>query len=116
MVPIWIVKATASPASRPDGSRADQFITQCSRDRWNRTPSSIVCAIHEKAYIRTMATILTLDQQRTAGSAAEKVGGYAELIRLEIERRKAKGKGHIERDVRTGRVTFASKSKPAPTT
>lgn len=61
-----------------------------------------------------MATILTIDQQRTVGSAAEKVGGYAELIRLEIERRKAKGKGHIQRDATTGRVTFAIKSKPVP--
>jgi hypothetical protein len=57
-----------------------------------------------------MATILTIDQQRTAGSAARKVGGYAELIRLERERRAAKGGGHIERDASSGRISFTGKS------
>jgi hypothetical protein len=57
-----------------------------------------------------MATILTIDQQRTAGSAARKVGGYAELIRLERERRAAKGQGHIERDANSGRISFTDKS------
>ncbi|TVV71446.1 hypothetical protein [Sphingomonas solaris] len=56
-----------------------------------------------------MASILTIDQQRTAGSAAHKVGGYAELIRLERERRAAKGQGHIQKDT-SGRVVFAGKS------
>jgi len=57
-----------------------------------------------------MASILTIDQQRTAGSAARKVGGYSELIRLERERRAAKGHGHVERESGTGRVVFTGKS------
>ena len=60
-----------------------------------------------------MATILTIEQQRTAGSAARKVGGYAELIRLEGERRAAKGKGRVQREGATGRVIFSNKAEPA---
>lgn len=57
-----------------------------------------------------MASILTIDEQRRAGEAARKVGGYSELIRLEEERRAAKGFGRLERDPSSGRYSFA----PAP--
>lgn len=60
-----------------------------------------------------MATILTIDQQRTAGSAARKVGGYGELIRLEGERRAAKGQGVVQRDAGSGRFVFTKKSDAA---
>jgi hypothetical protein len=59
-----------------------------------------------------MASFLTLNQQRTAGAAARKAGGYDELIRLEKERRKAKGNGQVKRDASTGRVIFAAQKKP----
>ncbi len=62
-----------------------------------------------------MASILTIEQQRTAGSAANKVGGYAELIRLEGERRAAKGKGHIQREGSTGRIVFKDKAATSTT-
>ena len=61
-----------------------------------------------------MASILTIDQQRTAGSAAKKVGGYAELIRLETERRAAKGKGRVQREGTTGRFVFSDKAEATP--
>ena len=73
---------------------------------------SVVYQREERVYILHMATILTIDQQRTAGSAAKKVGGYAELIRLEGERRAAKGKGHVQREAGTGRFVFSNLSKP----
>lgn len=57
-------------------------------------------------YIALMATIMTIGEQRRAGEAARKVGGYSELIRLETERREAKGKGHVVRDVSNGRYSF----------
>ncbi|AYO75514.1 MULTISPECIES: hypothetical protein [Alphaproteobacteria] len=60
-----------------------------------------------------MASILTLGQQRKAGTAARKVGGYGELIRLETERRKAKGQGKIVLEASTGRYIFQPK-KTAP--
>ena len=60
-----------------------------------------------------MATILTIDQQRTVGSAVDKAGGWDEVIRLEAERRTAKGKGRVLHDARTGRSVF-SKSLIAP--
>jgi hypothetical protein len=69
----------------------------------------IVYDTQEWYYLSIMASILTIDQQRTAGSAARKVGGYAELIRLEQERRAAKGQGHIQKD-QSGRVVFTGKS------
>jgi hypothetical protein len=53
-----------------------------------------------------MATIMTIGEQRRAGEAARKVGGYSELIRLETERRQAKGKGHVVRDGASGRYSF----------
>lgn len=59
------------------------------------------------AYIGAMATIMTIDEQRRAGAAARKVGGYTELIRLETERRAAKGKGQVVRDAANGRYSFA---------
>lgn len=58
-----------------------------------------------------MATILTIDQQRAAGAAVDKAGGWAEVIQLEAERRAAKGKGRVLRDGRTGRFVF-SKNNP----
>ncbi|WP_242121273.1 hypothetical protein [Sphingomonas lacusdianchii] len=60
-----------------------------------------------------MASILTLGQQRQAGSAARKVGGYDELVRLEIERRQAQGKGQLARDGATGRFIFKPTKTPA---
>lgn len=62
---------------------------------------------HEKRYISSMATILTIDQQRTAGLAVDKAGGWDEVIRLEAERRAAKGKGRVLHDARTGRFVFS---------
>ena len=69
-------------------------------------PALRVYLLSQKVYINLMASILTNDQQRTAGSAARKVGGYAELIRLEGERRAAKGQGHVQRESATGRFVF----------
>jgi hypothetical protein len=57
-------------------------------------------------YINGMATIMTIGEQRRAGEAARKVGGYSELIRLETERREAKGNGRVVRDAANGRYTF----------
>jgi len=57
-------------------------------------------------YLTLMATIMTIGEQRRAGEAARKVGGYSELIRLETERREAKGKGHVVRDGASGRYSF----------
>lgn len=62
---------------------------------------------NERRYISGMATILTIDQQRTAGSAVDKAGGWDEVIRLEAERRAAKGKGRVLHDARTGRFVFS---------
>ncbi|RYF14132.1 MAG: hypothetical protein EOO77_14660 [Oxalobacteraceae bacterium] len=59
-----------------------------------------------------MASILTIDQQRTAGSAVEKAGGWAEIIQLEAERRAAKGAGRVLRDARTGRFVFSKSNAP----
>lgn len=53
-----------------------------------------------------MATIMTVGEQRRAGEAARKVGGYSELIRLESERRDAKGKGHVVIDSSSGHYSF----------
>lgn len=57
-----------------------------------------------------MASILTLDEQRRTGAAARKVGGYGELIRIEAERRQAKGQGHVVRDAKSGRYSFSASS------
>ena len=57
---------------------------------------------------------MTISEQRRAGEAAQKVGGYSELIRLESERRKAKGKGRVVRDGASGRYSFAPGSNAAP--
>lgn len=57
-----------------------------------------------------MATILTTREQKQAGEAARRVGGYSELIRLETERRQAKGKGTVVRDASNGRYSFAPSS------
>jgi len=64
------------------------------------------------SYIGFMATIMTIGEQRRAGEAARKVGGYSELIRLETERRKAKGQGHVVRDNASGRYTFSPFKTP----
>jgi hypothetical protein len=59
-----------------------------------------------------MASILSIGKQRKAGAAARKVGGYSELIRIEAERRKAKGQGHVVRESKNGRFIFKA-VKPA---
>jgi hypothetical protein len=64
------------------------------------------------SYIGRMATIMTIGEQRRAGEAARKVGGYSELIRLETERRKAKGQGHVVRDTTSGRYSFSPTKTP----
>lgn len=53
-----------------------------------------------------MATIMTVGEQRRAGDAARKVGGYSELIRIESERRDAKGKGHVVHHASSGQYFF----------
>ena len=53
-----------------------------------------------------MATIMTVGEQRRAGDAARKVGGYSELIRIESERRDAKGQGHVVRNASSGQYSF----------
>lgn len=53
-----------------------------------------------------MATIMTVGEQRRAGEAARKVGGYSELIRLESERREANGQGRVVRDSSNGHYSF----------
>lgn len=59
-----------------------------------------------------MATIMTIGEQRRAGEAARRVGGYSELIRIESERRKAKGEGHVTRDAKSGRYSFTTTTTP----
>lgn len=54
-----------------------------------------------------MSMILTIDQQRAAGAAADKAGGWAAIIQLEAERRAAKGVGRVLFDGRTGRFVFS---------
>ncbi|MBB4859197.1 hypothetical protein HNO88_002526 [Novosphingobium chloroacetimidivorans] len=65
------------------------------------------------AYIDHMATIMRTDEQRRAGAAARKVGGYSELIRLETERRAAKGAGRVVKDGVSWRYSFAPTSSSA---
>jgi hypothetical protein len=64
-------------------------------------------------YMNGMASILTIGEQRRVGAAARKVGGYDELIRLESERRRAKGLGHVERDDKSGRYSFVATAAAA---
>jgi hypothetical protein len=77
---------------------------------------SIVYRERERHYSQVMASILTTEQQRTAGAAARKAGGYAEVIRLERERRAAKGQGSIQRDSRSGRLTFTNSTNGSAST
>lgn len=79
-----------------------------------RTAGQLLDAPDQRDYLGPMASIMTIQEQRRAGAAARKVGGYSEIIRLESERRKAGGNGHVVRDTKSGRYTYerAADSKP----
>lgn len=49
-----------------------------------------------------MATITTRKEQKATASAARKVGGYSELVRLAAERHKEGSSGTLSRNAKTG--------------
>ena len=61
------------------------------------------------SYIKTMTSVLTVREQAETSEAARKVGGYAELMRLQDERRAIKRRGKVAKLVRepqTGRFKY----------
>ena len=56
--------------------------------------------------------VTTTAQQIKAARAARKAGGYDELIRLEVERRAAGGRGGVVRDSETGRFSWRADATP----
>ncbi len=63
------------------------------------------------SHLSNMASIMTIDEQRRAGAATHKAGGYDELIRLEAERRAFNGSGTLVR-ASDGQFSFKSGAKP----
>lgn len=59
-------------------------------------------------YLWIMATITTRQNQRSTASAAKRVGGYSELIRLSGERKRSSA-AVVARDASTGRFTITIK-------
>jgi len=53
-----------------------------------------------KGYLEFMASIMTLKEQRQAGRAARRVGGYMKLIELQAQRR----------EPRDGRIVTAGRA------
>lgn len=49
-----------------------------------------------------MTTITTRKEQKDTASAARKVGGYSELVRLAAERRKEGSGSTVSRNAKTG--------------
>lgn len=63
-----------------------------------------------QVYLWIMATITTRHNQRSTASAAKRVGGYSELIRLSGERKRSSD-AVVARDASTGRFTITIKPR-----
>lgn len=90
------------PTDRAHAAGTHTLLTYLPLTRFN---GRALYRTHPKLYLRTIMGILTTrrDQRHTA-SAARRVGGYSELIRLSSERARSSG-GVLTRNAATGQWT-----------
>jgi len=72
-------------------------------------------AVGQSTYLECMTTITSRQEQRHTASAARRVGGYSELVRLESERLQRGGGGSVAQNPQTGRFVIVKRRRPTTT-